>query len=277
MSQKKTLNTTLDYGVCTVSVAPIRLQPKDTSEMVTQILYGETCKVIGKRAKNWLKVECAWDGYIGWMDPKQLERIDEKDFESCNTNPSYTLEIAQPVIQDHINFQVLLGSSLPNFDGMTMKFLGQRCVYNGQVFNPKQSEVTPEILIKICKKYLHAPYLWGGRSPFGIDCSGLTQQIFKMIGYDIPRDASAQVGLGEIVDFVGEIQLGDLAFFENKEGRIHHVGIIMEDKRIMHAAGEVRIDFFDHFGIYKKSRRSYTHKLRIVKRILPAGFFIKPE
>ena len=151
---------------------------------------------------------------------------------------------------------------------MSLKIDGEKLLYNGQAVSPLEVDPSPELIVKVAKKYLHAPYLWGGRSPFGIDCSGLTQVIFKIFGIKLPRDAYQQAEYGEIVDFVETSQIGDLAFFENKEGNIHHVGIMLGNKEILHASGIVRIDRIDHFGIYHHGKRSYTHKLRFVRRII---------
>ena len=258
----------ITHGVCKVSVAPIRKRADDTSEIVSQLLFGETVTILTKKNKSWVKVECEWDSYVGWMDPKQLQGLTESDFESLKKDNAYALELSQPITYGEISFPILAASTLSNFDGMTFTILRERHFYNGQVIVPSQVSITPELLIKVARKYLNAPYLWGGRSPFGIDCSGFTQCVFKIFGIRLPRDAYQQAELGEMVDFVSSSNVGDLAFFENKEGRIHHVGIILEDNRIIHASGMVRIDMLDHFGIFHKGKRSYTHTLRFIKRIL---------
>jgi gamma-D-glutamyl-L-lysine dipeptidyl-peptidase len=126
-----------------------------------------------------------------------------------------------------------------------------------------------EIILKLARRYLYAPYLWGGRSPFGIDCSGFTQVVFMMAGLKLKRDASQQVGQGEGVDFAEQAQAADLAFFDNDKGNIVHVGIVMNNNHIIHAAGQVRIDRLDHFGIFNETLGKYTHKLRLIKRFLP--------
>ena len=141
--------------------------------------------------------------------------------------------------------------------------------FSGQVIEPGSSNITLSLLLKIARKYLNAPYLWGGRSPFGIDCSGFSQIVFKMLGVKLLRDASQQVSQGRIIDFVEQAQAGDLAFFENKKKRIAHVGIVFPDQKIIHAHGKVRIDNLDHFGIFNEENNKYTHRLRVVKRILP--------
>jgi gamma-D-glutamyl-L-lysine dipeptidyl-peptidase len=141
--------------------------------------------------------------------------------------------------------------------------------FSGQVIFPEQVTPNADLLLKIARRYLFAPYLWGGRSPFGIDCSGLTQICFKMMGIAIPRDAYQQAEMGETIDFIEQTQAGDLAFFVNQSNNIVHVGILMTEGQIIHASGRVRIDKIDHLGIYNEETQSYSHKLRIVKRILP--------
>ncbi|MEE9439159.1 MAG: C40 family peptidase [Saprospiraceae bacterium] len=256
------------HGICKVSVAPIRKKPNDESEMISQLLYGELITVINKKNKSWVKVSCEWDNYVGWMDPKQLIGLTEEEFEKHKLDRAFALEIAQPITDDSISFPILAASSLPRYDGMTFRIQKHKIIYSGQVITADNVEITPELLIKVARKYINAPYLWGGRSPFGIDCSGFTQSVFKIFGIKLPRDAYQQADLGEMVDFVASSNVGDIAFFVNKEGRIHHVGIILEDNYIIHAAGMVRIDKLDHFGIYHKGKRSYTHTLRFIKRIL---------
>lgn len=258
------------FGICGLSCAPVRRKPDDRSEMVTQILFGETVRVVGKRAKNWLRVVCSWDEYEGWIDPKQIMLIDESHFEGYSKQTHIALELCQPVLSDITTVQVLMGSNLPYFDGMSFKLEGLKYVYSGQVFSPGSFDISIELVDKLARRFLNVPYLWGGRSPFGIDCSGLTQVVYKMLGIALPRDAKDQVEVGTPVDFIEQVQTGDLAFFENKEGEIHHVGIIIEENKIIHASGKVRIDDIDHYGIYNGDRRSYSHKLRIIKRIISA-------
>lgn len=269
MSKKtKKVKPVYHHAICMLSAAPLRKKADDRAEIVSQLLFGELVTVISKKSKSWMKVECEWDNYVGWMDPKQLKPISEKDFEKLKVNRSYCLDITQSIATDQQAYPILIGSSLPSYDGMSFKVCGEKHVFNGQAINPTQIEVTPELIVKVAKKYLNAPYLWGGRSPFGIDCSGLTQCIFKLFGIKLPRDAYQQAEYGEIVDFVETSQIGDLAFFENKEGHIHHVGIILENNEILHASGFVRIDKLDHFGLYHHGKRSYTHTLRFVRRLI---------
>ena len=121
---------------------------------------------------------------------------------------------------------------------------------------------------EIAQSLLNVPYQWGGRSPMGMDCSGFTQVVFKILGKKLLRDAWQQAEQGVLVNFIEEIQPGDLVFFDNEEGRIIHVGIALANHKIIHASGCVRIDNLDHHGIYNTETRKYSHNLRIIKRVL---------
>lgn len=256
----------MTHAICMVSVSPLRKFSKDTAEMTSQVLFGEVVQILSRSGKNWARVMCMWDGYIGWVDPKQFKLLLPNEVDEHMKDAAVSFDLCHYIGDGQASFPIVAGSSLPQYDGINVSILDQKYLFNGTVIrgNKTYSDASFE---KVIKRYLHAPYLWGGRSPFGIDCSGYTQMIYKYLNIALPRDAYQQAEYGTMVDFVSDAQLGDLAFFVNKEGRIHHVGIMLGEGYIIHASGQVRIDRIDHFGIYHKGKRSYTHILRFIKRI----------
>ena len=178
------------------------------------------------------------------------------------------MELAQPAIATDHFLPLTMGASLPCFDGMRFEIAGTSYSFSGQVITLQKIQPSIDLLIKLARKYLYAPELEGGRSPFGVDSTGLVQILFKMLGIAMPRDAYLQARKGENIDFYEQATIGDLVFFQDKNGHINHVGIICEKDRILHTHGKVRIDKIDHFGIFNTELKKYTHKLRVIKRIL---------
>ncbi|MDX2002003.1 MAG: C40 family peptidase [Chitinophagales bacterium] len=257
----------MEYGICNLSLVPVRAEPSDRSEMTTQLLFGEIF-AIQQRQQSWLKIRIAHDGYEGWIDEKQYLSIPVDYYQQIlNNEPHIALDIMQAAVSPARHVLVLAGSNLPAFDGMNFKLFKEKFVYNGQAIDAYHDRNLDRFIERCALKYLHAPYLWGGRSPFGIDCSGFTQVVFKMLGISIKRDAYQQAEEGFDIDFAGQAAEGDLAFFGNDD-RITHVGIVMNDGKIIHASGRVRIDLLDHFGIYNQELKKYTHKLKVIKRLL---------
>ena len=249
----------MQYGVCHLSIVPLRIEPSDSSELVTQVLYGEHFKVLEQR-KAWSRIRIAFDGYEGWIDNKQYKEISEDHYKSIE-NGSFKLsaELVEFVHDENdLLITVPLGASLHSLPILNH-------IHDGATTSEKKSKSN---LIETALLYLNSPYLWGGKTPFGIDCSGFTQMVYKLNGYKLLRDASQQATQGEALSFIEESEPGDLAFFDNAEGHIIHVGIIMEDNYIIHAHGKVRIDRLDHSGIYNQERGMHTHKLRVIKKII---------
>lgn len=249
----------MQYGICNLSIVPLRVEPNDTCELISQVLYGEIFKVLEQR-KSWSKIRLAYDKYEGWIDNKQYLEITEDDYKSIKSQEHILSTDLVEYIQDS-NQQlstIPLGASLNGLNLLKHSFDGNKTI----IKQPK------EHLIKTAFMYLNAPYLWGGKTPFGIDCSGFTQMVYKLNGYNLLRDASQQASQGLALSFIEESEPGDLAFFDNSEGNIIHVGIIMEDNYIIHAHGKVRIDRLDHSGIYNIDRNIHTHKLRVIKKVI---------
>ncbi len=257
----------MEFGIASLSVIPVRQKPEHIAEQVTQILFGELYSVHEKK-ENWLRIEMAHDRYQGWIHSNQHTELTEQQYKTMQTLPkAIAAELIQTVTNHDRSFPILIGSSLYEFDGMNFKTGKEKFVYSGQAISDTEL-LTTEHIRKFALKFLNAPYQWGGRNPFGIDCSGLTQIVFKLSGHNLPRDAYQQAEEGKTINFIHEAREGDLAFFKNEENAIVHVGIILSDNQIIHASGKVRIDMIDHFGIFNKELKKYTHQLRIIKRII---------
>lgn len=255
------------YAICIVSVAPLRSRPSHSEEQISQVLFGEHVRILDRQGKNWYKVKCEWDAYVAWVDSKQVFRIDQKEFDKNKKHQAFALELVHGAMCSSFGMPICIGSTLPQFDGISCRTPMGKMTYSGQAIFDDTIEIDEYRLVKLGLKYLHAPYQWGGRSPFGIDGSGLIQMIYKLAGLRVPRDANRQLALGEIIDFPSDAKAADLAFFEDTKGNIIHVGMITQPSQILHAHGKVRIDYFDHHGIYNSELGKYTHKLRIIKRI----------
>ncbi len=259
----------MQTGICNLSMIPVRAEASDKSEMVTQMLFGELLTV-NEQKGNWSHVRLVYDNYEGWVDTKMISPIDEEIFHVLNyAECGYSRDLIDviKIIPKGGLFPILLGSSIRNIKDNIFSVGNQQFEFEGEL---SHSQTSPDKygILEMAQSLLNAPYLWGGCTPFGIDCSGFTQLSFKTNGVKLLRDASLQATQGEDVGFIGEAIAADLAFFDNEEGIITHVGIIMGDGRIIHASGKVRIDKIDHQGIYNEELKNYTHKLRLIKRIL---------
>lgn len=249
----------MQYGISNLSIVPLREFPQDTAEMISQVLFGEHFKLLERR-KKWSRIRLAFDKYEGWIDNKQFIEISKEDYGTIDQlKPQYSLDLVEVVHNQKGGLLTLpIGASVHSAE-----FLGY--AFDGNSISGKQKKTQ---IVDTALNYLNAPYLWGGKTPFGIDCSGLTQMVYKINGHALLRDASQQANQGEALSFIEESEAGDLAFFDNEEGHITHVGILMDNNYIIHAHGKVRIDRLDQTGIYNSERRTHTHKLRVIKSII---------
>ena len=237
----------------------MRKEHSHQSEMVSQLLYGDCFKIISTK-KEWVQISALEDEYTGWIDQKQFKSIAQKDaVDLTKKNALYTTQLVDYIEnEDQSLSTVVLGSNMGGTG-----FLNQN--YKG---NCTQGIKEKAALVKTAYLYLNAPYLWGGKTPLGIDCSGLTQMIYRINGHSIPRDASQQVGLGKPSALSMKANPETLLFLMTNEGNIIHVGFLLENHYILHAHGRVRIDRIDQTGIYNFDTQQHSHKLRIIKKIL---------
>ncbi|MFI2744110.1 NlpC/P60 family protein [Zhouia sp. PK063] len=249
----------MQYGICNLNIVPLRSEPKHTAELISQMLYGEHFKVLEQR-KYWSKIRIAFDKFEGWVENNQFQLIEEDDYIFFDNNtPSYASDLIEFVTnQQQSLIPITLGASVSS------------CAFLQHDFEGMQTEgIQPkEHLLKTAYLYLNSPFLWGGKTPFGIDSAGFTQMVYKLNGYQLCRLANEQAKQGEPLSFIEESEPGDLAFFDNDEGQIIHVGIIMTDNYIIHADGKVRVDRLDHTGIFNPEKRQHTFKLRVIKKII---------
>jgi hypothetical protein len=237
--------------------------------MASQLLFGELVEIMDKKGRLWTKIRCIQDNFVGWIESTQFKPITPTEFELFSQNFAFSLELVQGAMAHNHFVPITLGARLPNYDGLHFRLGETQFTFSGQAVMQEDARPLAAFILKVAKRYLNTPFLWGGRSPFGIDSAGLIQMVFSIAGIQLPRDSAAQIDLGDTVDFVEQSKPGDLAFFENRAGRITHVGIIMEEGQIIHAYGGVRIDRLDHYGIFSVQEQRYTHRLRLCKRILP--------
>jgi len=255
------------FGICNLSVIPVKAKASHQSEMVSQLIFGDIYHVL-EQDENWFKIKIFDDGYEGYINENQIAYADDlqsslKSSQSFLTRAAYTL-ILKGNLKEPMHIPA--GCSLPLYEDGKCK-IGNEVyqITNNNVFIPNQEDFEAD-LQETAKIFLNSPYLWGGKTPNGIDCSGFSQIVFKMLGINILRDASQQAEQGKSVDFLTEAKTGDLAFFDNEERRITHVGIMLNNSQIIHSSGKVKIDRIDNQGIFSEEKGKYTHKLRIIKR-----------
>ncbi len=255
----------MKFGICNLNSVALRKEPSNTSEMVSQLLFGETFKITDIE-NQWIKIILDFDHYEGWIIANHILLLNENSYKEINANNStISNELVTYISNQNNKLQTItLGASLPFFEKNKFKILSDYYVFDGKTNSNKHSKNS---IVTSAYMYLNSPFLWGGKTPFGIDCSGFTQIVYKINGYSLLRDSHQQASQGEVLSFIEESEPGDLAFFDNEEGEIIHVGIILANNHIIHCHGKVRIDRLDQSGIYNVDTKRHTHKLRVMKKI----------
>ena len=237
------------YGICKLSVVPMRREASHESELVSELLFNDIYEVIDEN-DEWVKIRCMFDSYEGWVRKLQHFEIDDKEYNEYLKKDKY-----------------ITTSPISYYNNKVLSF-------GSKIFEERENSILlrkkfdSRIMVESAIKLLDTPYRWGGKSVMGIDCSAFVQLCAKVAGFKLPRDASQQVNYGETVMFGNEIKAGDLAFFENEDRKITHVGILLSNDKIIHASGKVRIDTFDRTGIFNKETNRHTHVLSVIKRLM---------
>jgi len=259
----------MNYGIVQIPCKGVRKESSEQSEMISQLLFGEIFEILEK-SPGWLLVKNEFDGYEGWISQSgtallAAEELQQyRNYSKC-IQPDTFLSLQRSSGEERM--LIPAGSVVYYDDNAPLKV---HCSETYRVENPCREisgDITERIL-KTGKQFLNTPYLWGGKSTFGTDCSGLVQTVFKILGVSLSRDTSLQVTQGTALNMLPEARTGDLVFFDDEEGEIVHVGLLMEPGLVLHASGLVRIDPIDHQGIYSRELKRYTHKLRVIKRVI---------
>ena len=250
-------------AVCCVPVSPVRAADAHKSEMVSQLLFGEMVTILERGKDLWTRISCDYDKYEGWVTTNHL------------TEPPYqhaplhlTADWSNEVLFNGQPMRISFGSELRGLVNGQAEWGKYNWSFKGNHLDPQHVRRTEKNILKVAFMFINTPYLWGGRSVFGIDCSGFTQLVYKSFGSPLLRDAYQQATQGEVVGFLQEAKTGDLAFFDNDEGKITHVGILINEHEIIHSSGKVRVDKIDSQGIVNVDTNERTHRLRIIKRYL---------
>ena len=253
----------MEYAIVSVPAAAVRRKPDHRKEMVNQLLFGETVKVLKTKGDLWVKISSLFDDYEGWLTNTLLEQIDEKS--ALSVGKYITSDMLKAVIIDKKKIYIPIGSTLPCFENGKGMLGNIEYNFSGHYFKRDEQVPSIELVKQLSLKWLNAPYLWGGRTPLGVDCSGFVQVIYKLMGINLPRDTWQQAQTGKSVKDFNEVKTGDLAFFDNKED-IVHVGIILDGNKIIHSSGKVRIDTLTKKGIVNDETGKRTLRLKAVRR-----------
>lgn len=253
----------MEYAMVAVAAAPVRRKPRHQREMTNQLLFGETVKILKEKDRLWVRVRSLHDNYEGWITRNLLEEVSRA--QAVQVASHLTVGLLNTISVDGANLSLPLGASLPGFSDGKGKIGNREYVFDGAYTESSRNQVSGDLVQQLAMQWLNAPYLWGGRTIFGVDCSGFVQTNFRIAGINLARDAWQQAQGGQAVRKLKDAIKGDLAFFDDKE-EIVHVGLLLNNEEIIHASGRVRIDMIDKKGIFNRETNQYSHRLKAIRR-----------
>ena len=260
----------MEFGICEYAYLPLRAGMSHRSEMVSQVLFGEVFEIVARHS-DWTKIRLLHDNYSGWIETVTVSPYLGEGLDASYVKNRYVVCDSPTMLIKNERNQIFIpkGSLLPESAFADRSFnIGSNNYYILSDFTERAGMDVRSRIIADAENLIETPYLWGGRSQWGIDCSGFVQLVYRFSGLLMPRDASEQAKLGSTMSFISEAKPGDLAFFDNEEGNIVHVGIVYSASEIIHASKKVRIDRIDHNGIYNDELKKYTHQLRVMKNVI---------
>ncbi|MGN6401515.1 MAG: C40 family peptidase [Flavisolibacter sp.] len=253
----------MQYAICTVPAAPVRMEPSHRTEMSNQLLFGETMEVLEEK-EEWFKIKSLYDGYEGWLTYHLITEVNEQ----VAMQPLEHVAISDLnvlLFQGNV-MKIPRGSHLTGLNVQTNELWTNEWEYHGSIKNVK-GVFNGNDIVRSAHEWLNAPYLWGGKTLMGVDCSGFVQTVFKLFGIQLLRDAYQQAEQGILIERLEKVKEGDVAFFQNENGKVTHVGILLNSSKIIHASGKVRIDTLDEQGIVNTDNGRRTHQLHSVRRV----------
>lgn len=261
----------MKFGVALLSIIPVRKENDDRSEMTSQLLFGEHYKIL-ENLPGWAMIETYFDSYRGWVDDRMISEISRETFKSLSSYTPVVInrKAVSLKLDDQSIQQIFAGSTIPFYNSISGSFtIEDRSFELSEKPGVAGTKSIRNEISDIALLYLNTPYLWGGRSPVGIDCSGFTQVVYKICGIQLPRDTSLQSDCGRVVEQPEQSREGDLAYFtKGRSDNISHTGILLGNNKIIHASGKVRIDRIDDTGIFAQEKHSYSHKLVKIMNVI---------
>lgn len=256
------------HGVSRLAIVPVRSEPNHAAEQTTQLLFGDHYEVLSLSPdKQWAHLRVFTDQCEGWIELRQHHGISEEYFQQINkTEFKIITDVATPVLYKKTPLTLVMGSIVPISTSELFK-VEEQFAFNGESKSLGQRRDV-EFIRQTARKYLGAPYQWGGKSPFGIDAPALVQMVFKIAGYPLPRTLKQLLAHGRKLAPGEEAQPGDIAFFSLKGNTPVHCGLVLDDNRILHAYGQVRLDNLTDEGILVPDTKIFTHFTHSVRRVM---------